>query len=798
MARAAISSDERKHCRNIQTQIRTATGNLKAAVSAGVSAEQREVIAEVVRAKVRLLSEHAREFGASKGTIKDPDDVVSAAIREAQQLNDHDRDSENGPYAAPTKADDGDGGSDADIDGKKGALKPKAPAASKKRKRRSAAAAPSASKGRGETPGKRQLSAASRASKAEYSDVDSSDPEARCIRSQSHGETGAPPLKSPAIGAPRKRRSPAEAAAPRASNEEVAQLRGQADTTPPMETQIIPPWSVLAEGDSLNPEARCVASVGAAATSTSSARIMAPEARVHQLEAENQQLKAENQQLSISQAAAETELEAAVARASAAEAELEAAVERASAAEAELEALKAATARASAAEATACANEPAVKRARLDAPAPMCDEDPTSDEEVIAHPRCNWQRVKAVQTEIDALFKSKPQECLEVCEKMGLSEGAVKTGLLNHHFLAEDGSYVSFEPKHASHLCTDKLGGVMPFASSDKTILFIRDRWFDGFLDIDSKVEVNGVVPQQYSTIIYQLHALLKRHTHVDKVPRTPRRPQDTVDLDSDSGNSGAAKAAVKLRDTKLKLPVLRFSNLLAQLSAVGFTKEQADAAGALWSWSGTINQETVVLDGPWYTVKGSDLTRIAGKQWLNDVIMDAFLDVSLACPAGSDVMAVPLVARGDQLLPWVRRYEARLDSAAHLVIPLNVANKHWVVGLVDRQQNVLTMYDSCCSAEARPDMELRESQLQQIHEVLSTIHQDHNPIAMTVVEPMRESTERQQTNGSDCGIFVCANAWCHLNNRTFLTQKDAKFFRWYILHILCTRLKRIHGAKLV
>ncbi|KAG5184600.1 hypothetical protein JKP88DRAFT_244612 [Tribonema minus] len=736
MPRAPITPDERAKRKRLQTNVNHGRRDLKAAVRAVLSVEQREVVAEVLRAKVRLLNEHAKEFGANKGTIKDPDAVVSAAIQEAQQPNDHD--GYNDSSVVPRKAGDGDGdgGSDADIDGEEGALKPKAPAASQRR-RHSAAAAPRASKGRGETPGKRQLSAASRASKAEYSDVDSSEPEARFNRSQSDGEKVALTLKSPAINAPPQRRRRSAAAAPSASNGRVAQLRGQTVTTPPMETPLIPPWSSVAEssGDSFHPEARCNrssgdAQVGAAATSASNADM---------------------------------------------------------------------------ADADTATDKPATKRARLHAPACMYEEDPTSEEEALGHPCCNWTHVKAVQAEINTLFKYKRQECLEVCAKMGLSESAVKTGLLNHHFFMEGGSFVSFNSKHAHDLCTDALGGVMPFTlTRDKTFLFVSERWFTAFRAIDRKVKVNGVVPPEYSTILYQLHDLLKKQTLVNQLTRTRWISHDTLNLDSDSGGSGGsggsgnAKAAVNLRDTRTKLPALHFKRLPVQLAEAGFTEEQADAASALWGWSGTINQDTVVLDGPWYTLKGSDLTRIAGTEWLNDVIMDAFLDVSLACPPASNVMAVPLATRGDQLLPWVRSYEGRLDCAAHLVIPLNDANRHWLVGVVDRQRNVLTLYDSCCSVKPLPDMELRERQVQHVHTVLSTIYRDHDPAAMSVVDPMRENPKKQQKNGSDCGVFVCANAWCHLNNQPFLTQKEAKFFRWYILHILCTRLKRINGAELV
>ncbi|KAG5182654.1 hypothetical protein JKP88DRAFT_255889 [Tribonema minus] len=433
--------------------------------------------------------------------------------------------------------------------------------------------------------------------------------------SQSDVEKVALTLKSPAINAPQQRRRRSAAAAPSASNGRVAQLRGQTVTTPPMETPLIPPWSSLAEssGDSFHPEARCNrssgdASVGAAATTASSERIVAPEAR-----------------------------------------------------------------------------------------------DPTSEEEELGHPCCNWNHVKAVQAEINTLFQFKRQECLEACAKMGLSESAVKTGLLNHHFFMERSSFVSFESKHAHDLCTDELGGVMPFTlTRDKTFLFVRERWFMAFLAIDRKVEVNGVVPPEYSTILYQLHDLLKKHTLVNQLTRTRWISHDTVNLDIDSGDSGSgnAKAAVKLRDTQFELPALHFKRLLVQLAKAGFTEEQADAASALWSWSSTINQDTFVLDGSWYTLKGSDLTRIAGTEWLNDVIMDAFLD-------------------------------------------------------------------------------LRVRQVQHVHAVLSTIYRDNDPAAMSVVEPMRQNAKKQQTNGSDCGVFVCANAWCHLNNRPFFTQEDAQFFRW-------------------
>ncbi|KAG5183947.1 hypothetical protein JKP88DRAFT_219973, partial [Tribonema minus] len=144
----------------------------------------------------------------------------------------------------------------------------------------------------------------------------------------------------------------------------------------------------------------------------------------------------------------------------------------------------------------------------------------------------------------------------------------------------------------------------------------------------------------------------------------------------------------------------------------------------------------------------------------------------------------------------WVRKQTAALQGADLLVIPI-CHESHWVVVIIDRKQQELVVYDSLCSA-SRPPGAQRLVQMEEMHELLLMLYST-TPSGATIMatrEPFLANAKCQQTNNKDCGVFACANAWCHIYQKQFFTQRDIGYFRQYMLHILSTHLARCIGPE--
>lgn len=99
-------------------------------------------------------------------------------------------------------------------------------------------------------------------------------------------------------------------------------------------------------------------------------------------------------------------------------------------------------------------------------------------------------------------FADRTQECADACTKLALSVDVVKTGMFYWYIVKKYYIIVSFPLRVADKLrglCTEKVGGHMPWALTRDDHIVMRDSWSDAFIEIERKVVAD---PPHVDTVV--------------------------------------------------------------------------------------------------------------------------------------------------------------------------------------------------------------------------------------------------------------------------------------------------------
>lgn len=187
-------------------------------------------------------------------------------------------------------------------------------------------------------------------------------------------------------------------------------------------------------------------------------------------------------------------------------------------------------------------------------------------------------------------------------------------------------------------------------------------------------------------------------------------------------------------------------------------------------------------------SITADDLRTLADGQWLNDNVIDYYNN--LVMQANPDVWVwtthfySTLAAKGYLgVARWARRKKLDLFTKNKVVVPINIANTHWAVTVIDNQQQTITYYDSLTKGGSR-------SVCAQLQEYMNgeADRLGKPPITYDLIP---NGGSPQQLNGYDCGVFTCTNArMLALGSRLNYTQKDMKTIRRRMTYeILTTQL---------
>ena len=126
-------------------------------------------------------------------------------------------------------------------------------------------------------------------------------------------------------------------------------------------------------------------------------------------------------------------------------------------------------------------------------------------------------------------------------------------------------------------------------------------------------------------------------------------------------------------------------------------------------------------------------------------------------------------------LVQWwsTRIFEGMLHKLRVLIIPINLANQHWVCAVASFQEHTLTLYDSAAGSafDSGRDL-LRPIKTYLNNEYSRSTLGSANPRPWRLIGSNKMQSP-QQTNGFDCGVFVClaANSSLRVQQAAFTTS---------------------------
>lgn len=229
-----------------------------------------------------------------------------------------------------------------------------------------------------------------------------------------------------------------------------------------------------------------------------------------------------------------------------------------------------------------------------------------------------------------------------------------------------------------------------------------------------------------------------------------------------------------KLQDKihKDKLEAESTSKLIQKLS-------EEDENKVLNIWKSKGRDSMMLLQAFNIDVKVIDFKTLADKRWLNDVVIELYLKtlINEKVYAFNSYFFTTLESRGYQgVNRWMKRAKVNIAKTEKVLIPINVHQTHWVLGVIDLKNKKILYMDSLATNKTPHgeraltlmyDFVKGETNKQGVPELAEGFEQEH---LLNVP---------QQQNGSDCGVFTLMNAFYISKNEPLTYQpSDAKTFR--------------------
>jgi hypothetical protein len=196
-------------------------------------------------------------------------------------------------------------------------------------------------------------------------------------------------------------------------------------------------------------------------------------------------------------------------------------------------------------------------------------------------------------------------------------------------------------------------------------------------------------------------------------------------------------------------------------------------------------NEEIVRIED--VALQQKDFARLASGRWFNDNLLDGYLKL-IAIGTNhlhprDQIRVMPsyffttLEKIGyDNVRSYTRK--ENIFTYRYVYVPVNFANKHWGLTVVDVRMGRMIYLDSVSSG--------RESRAASVFSKLADyFHTEHvaNPRCAGTSRPIFRTRVSQsmplQENGSDCGLFLCVAAdYIAKGKNTDFSQKDMRYFR--------------------
>lgn len=180
------------------------------------------------------------------------------------------------------------------------------------------------------------------------------------------------------------------------------------------------------------------------------------------------------------------------------------------------------------------------------------------------------------------------------------------------------------------------------------------------------------------------------------------------------------------------------------------------------------------------------DLLTLADCQWLNDNIIDFYLNLVMELDdlvyCWTTHFFTTLKKNGYKgVARWAKRRKINVMELNTIVVPINSMNTHWSVAVIDNVQKTISYYDSLSSGGNLHALQLLEQYMLSEADRLNVSAQKYS------LQPSMKTP--QQQNGYDCGVFTCTVSKCIAHNTPLLfSQKDMHTIRRRMAYEIITK----------
>ncbi|KAL6454545.1 Senp1 Sentrin-specific protease 1 [Candida maltosa Xu316] len=171
-----------------------------------------------------------------------------------------------------------------------------------------------------------------------------------------------------------------------------------------------------------------------------------------------------------------------------------------------------------------------------------------------------------------------------------------------------------------------------------------------------------------------------------------------------------------------------------------------------------------------------SDLQTLREPKWLNDNVIDYYFNLIMKeypeVFGWTTHFYTALESRGYQgVARWAKRKKIDLFQKAKVLVPVNIANTHWALAVIDNMDRTITYYDSL-NTVGNP---------QAVANLATYMDGEAKRLGLEPItyDLIPHVTSPQQKNGSDCGVFTCTTArYISGDKKLNFSQDDMKVIR--------------------
>ena len=233
-------------------------------------------------------------------------------------------------------------------------------------------------------------------------------------------------------------------------------------------------------------------------------------------------------------------------------------------------------------------------------------------------------------------------------------------------------------------------------------------------------------------------------------------------------------EAAAKAPEVKQRPPPLIPEDSTFNLKLISTTFNRTDNA--------------TLLTTPTLEIKVHDFKTLAPGRWLNDTIIEYFMNrvesISDKTVAFNSFFYTNLASRGySSVRRWLKRKKAGpITSLSKILVPINLQQIHWALSCIDIAHKKISYLDSLSRGNTKPSPSTMS-----ILETLKRYVCEESQFTIGDDFTLEQTPCPQQSNGYDCGVFVCLNALSVVSGRDWdsneplFDEGDASRMRSYI-----------------